>query len=97
MNTDYENNWQRKKILFSKEHQEVAFQSVNEMIFKERYARKLILIDDSVLTDFVSCSYLGLDLDDRVIEGASKNIKRCGVTFPAARTRVKAQSFIILE
>lgn len=97
MNINYADNWQRKKIFYSKEHQDKAFETVNEIIFKERKGRKIYLIDGGVLIDFVSCSYLGLDLDERVIEAANMNLKTCGITFPAARTRIKAQSFVTLE
>lgn len=90
-------NWQKKKILASKIFQDKAFEEVNELIIKERKGRKLILNDGVVLTDFISCSYLGLDLDQRIIGASFKNIHQCGVTFPAARTRAKIKSFCILE
>ena len=36
-------------------------------------------------------------MDPRIIATANANIAACGVTFPAARTRIKAKSFIVLE
>ncbi len=90
-------NWQRKKIMESVTFQTKAFEEVNELIVKERKGRKLILSDGRILVDFISCSYLGLDLDERVIKAACDNIRKCGVTFPVARTRAKMESFIVLE
>jgi len=90
-------NWLKRKITYSKTHQEKAFEEVNELVFKERVGRYITLVDDTSLIDFVSCSYLGLDLDERIINSSIENIKKCGVTFPAARTRIKANSFDILE
>jgi 7-keto-8-aminopelargonate synthetase-like enzyme len=90
-------NWQRIKIAESRAHQSKAFETINQLTIKERCDRKIILLDDTVLTEFVSCSYLGLDQDPRVIEAAANNIFKCGVTFPAARTRILTQSFIVLE
>lgn len=90
-------NWLNKKIAYSRVYQAKAFEEVNELLFKERIGRHIILIDDTRLVEFVSCSYLGLDLDRRVINASIDNIKKCGVTFPAARTRIKANSFFVLE
>lgn len=90
-------SWQKIKIKESERHQELAYHTVNELVFKERQGRVLTLTDERKLIDFVSCSYLGLDLDQRVVEACKKNIARYGVTFPAARTRIKANSFIVLE
>lgn len=96
-NNQFQENWLRRRIYQAEEHQAVAFEEVNELIIKERHGRRITLIDDTELVEFVSCSYLGLDTDPRIIDAASNNIKKCGVTFPAARTRIKVQSFVILE
>ncbi len=96
-NKSYKNNWQRKKILESQKHQSKAFEAVNQLVITGREGRKITLEDNTVLTEFVSCSYLGLDQDIRVINAANKNLSKCGVTFPAARTRVLAKSFVVLE
>ncbi|HEV2614264.1 MAG TPA: aminotransferase class I/II-fold pyridoxal phosphate-dependent enzyme [Gammaproteobacteria bacterium] len=90
-------NWQKKRILDSKGFQNIAFDEVNELLIRERAGRKLFLTSGEVLIDFISCSYLGLDLDKRVIEASSNNIYKCGVTFPAARTRAVVESFGVLE
>lgn len=94
---NFQDNWMKKKIEAAKYHQDIAYHKVNELIFESREGRKITLTNGDQLVDFVSCSYLGLDLDQRVIDAGSKNTKHCGVTFPAARTRIKAKSFIVLE
>lgn len=90
-------NWLKQKIIFSRGYQEKAFHEVNELVFKKREGREITLTDDTKLIEFVSCSYLGLDLDPRIISATTHTIADCGFTFPAARTRIKAQSFVTLE
>lgn len=90
-------NWLKQKILASKKYQNQAFEQINELVFKERNGREITLLNDTKLVEFVSCSYLGLDLDSRVISASTNNLQKCGVTFPAARTRIKAHSFVVLE
>lgn len=90
-------NWQKTRIDTSKKFQEAAYEQVNELIFKKRDGKCLILSDNTKLIEFVSCSYLGLDMDKRIIRASNNNINNCGVTFPAARTRIQAKSFVILE
>ncbi|MGL4859837.1 MAG: aminotransferase class I/II-fold pyridoxal phosphate-dependent enzyme [Enterobacteriaceae bacterium] len=97
MNNRYQKNWQQQKIQAALLHQTQASESVNELVFKKRCNRKIILVDDTELTEFVSCSYLGIDQDERVINAVIQDISACGVSFPAARTRVVAQNNIILD
>lgn len=98
MNERYQNNWQRRKILLSKEHQIKATTTVNNLVIKARDGRQIRLVDDRLLTDFISCSYLGLDLDKRIIDAsASQRIYDCGVNFPVSRTRLKVNSFETLD
>lgn len=93
----FQKNWLKNKIMISKSHQSLAFQKINELVMKERCNREITLIDGKKLIDFFSCSYLGLDMDPRIIKAATNNIEKCGITFPAARTRIHAESFEILE
>lgn len=90
-------NWLKKKIMGSFEHQKIAFDTINELVIKARDNREVVLVDDTRLTDFISCSYLGLDQDKRVVEASVDSILQNGVNFAVARTRMKIQSFVILE
>lgn len=94
---DLHQNWQKKKICASRKHQFKAFDEVNDVVVKERKKRKIILLNDEELIEFMSCSYLGLDQDTRIINAAMNNIKKCGVNFAVARTRMRVESFVILE
>lgn len=89
-------NWLKEKIKASQHYQTYA-DKINGLVIKKREGRVLTLINTLQLIDFVSCSYLGLDLDARVIAAANSHIHQCGVTFPAARTRIQVDSFDVLE
>ena len=91
-------NWMQKKIADSERYQQEAFSSINELIVTKRNAQRHITLDDGrTLVDFMSCSYLGLDMDKRIIKAASNNLEQCGFTLPCARTRARIKSFTILE
>lgn len=90
-------SWQKKRILESRDHQYKAFQEINGLVVRERQGKNIILTDRSELVEFISCSYLGLDQDERLVQAAIKNIHRCGVNFAVARTRMRVESFEVLE
>ncbi len=90
------NNWQKKKILASKGYQSEAFKKINNLIIKAREKRHIFLSDGTALTEFMSCSYLGLDQDRRVIS-SSANIDQYGVNFSVSRTRMRVETSLILE
>lgn len=90
-------NWQKKKIQQSKEHQLKAFEEINDVIVKSRHGRRIVLTDETKLVEFMSCSYLGLDQDKRVVQAACNHLQQCGVNFAVARTRMRVESFVILE
>jgi 7-keto-8-aminopelargonate synthetase-like enzyme len=96
-NTVLNDNWQKKKIQKSKQHQLKAFDSINDLIVRERHGKTVTLVDGTVLKEFMSCSYLGLDQDPRIVAAAISNIGRCGVNFAIARTRMRVESFVVLE
>jgi 7-keto-8-aminopelargonate synthetase-like enzyme len=94
---DLHQNWQKQKIESSKGHQFKAFETVNDLVVKERQHRKVILSTGEELIEFMSCSYLGLDQDARIIEAAMNSIRKCGVNFAVARSRMRVESFVNLE
>ncbi|MGB6977466.1 MAG: aminotransferase class I/II-fold pyridoxal phosphate-dependent enzyme [Gammaproteobacteria bacterium] len=97
IHANFRNNWFRKKVEQAREHQEKAYHEVNELVIEEREGKQIVLTDGTRLTEFISCSYLGLDMDERLIAGATSSIQKCGVTFAAARTRARVKSFVVLE
>jgi 7-keto-8-aminopelargonate synthetase-like enzyme len=90
------NNWQKKKILTSKQYQSKAFEKINNLVVKARQKRQIFLSDGTQLTEFMSCSYLGLDQDKRVIS-SSADITQYGVNFAVSRTRMRIESSLTLE
>ena len=91
------NNWQKNKIIGSKEFQSKAYNEINNLIVTERNGKQISLSDGQQLTEFMSCSYLGLDQDVRVVDSAVNSIKKCGVNFAVARTRLRVEASVELE
>ena len=56
-----------------------------------------LLIGGRRLLAFTSCSYLGLELDPRLIEGTVDAVRRYGAQFSASRTYVSAPAYEELE
>lgn len=82
-------NWQKKKIIASQAHQEEIFNQLNNQNYIERSGKKIILEDNKKYTEFVSCSYLGLDQDYRLLNCVNTNISSVGFIFPSSRSRIK--------
>ena len=91
------NNWQQNRIIHSKEYQVKASLEVNELIFTSKKDKVITLVDGTTLIEFVSCSYLGLDTHPKILNAIKKNIDSYGVTFASARTRIRADSYEILD
>jgi len=91
----FANNWQRNKIKLARTYQEKV-NAINNLVVQKREEKKLTLTDGRVLTDFASCSYLGLDQDSQVIE-AGKQIDDFGVNFSASRKHVRIEPLDTLE
>jgi 7-keto-8-aminopelargonate synthetase-like enzyme len=70
---------------------------VNELDVVSVNGKELTLVDGRKLTEFVSCSYLGLDQRAELREAAHAVIDRFGVQMSAARTRVRPSIFHELE
>lgn len=54
-------------------------------------------IDARTICNFGSCSYLGLEFDDRLIEGAKQALDKYGTQFSASRAYVSTGSYATLE
>lgn len=82
-------NWMQAKIAQSNYFQSKAFDEINNLLIIERKGKKVKLVCGDSLIEFVSCSYLGLDQDRRLIEHSSDHLEELGIVFPAARTRMQ--------
>jgi 7-keto-8-aminopelargonate synthetase-like enzyme len=90
-------NWQQKKILHSKQHQDKIYRLLNNQNYISRTAKNIVLEDGSSYTEFISCSYLGLDQDIRIIGAAANNLNDIGFIFSSSRARMKYKGLDILE
>lgn len=51
-----------------------------------QYNGRELIIKGQKKLNFASCSYLGLSLDERLIEGAVEGVRRFGTSFPTSRS-----------
>jgi 7-keto-8-aminopelargonate synthetase-like enzyme len=91
-------NYLARRLEASREHQEAIWdQGVNELDVVSVDGKQLTLADGRVVTEFMSCSYLGLDQRSELREAAYDTIDRYGVQMSAARTRMRASPFRELD
>jgi 7-keto-8-aminopelargonate synthetase-like enzyme len=91
-------NWMKAKVQAARAHQYKAFEEINSLVLKERQGKKVTLCNESIaFTEFISCSYLGLDQDPRLIKAMCQDSDKFGVSFHAARTRMQPENNLILE
>ncbi len=90
--------WQKQKLEVARANQNSVFDAgVNGLNVAHRQGKQVILTDHRQMTEFVSCSYLGLDQHPTLKEAVISAIDRMGVQFSVARTRMKADTFAELE
>ncbi|MGI9592695.1 MAG: aminotransferase class I/II-fold pyridoxal phosphate-dependent enzyme, partial [Myxococcota bacterium] len=63
----------------------------------ERLNGRQIRVSGETLTSFASCSYLGLELDPRLRQGAVDAVERYGVQFSCSRAYLSAPGYAELE
>lgn len=83
------NSWQKIKLQQAREHQEKVFEDINGHSFIKRDAKQVLLTNGNSYTEFMSCGYLGLDQDKRLYSSFAKALEDSGMSFPAARHRLK--------
>lgn len=91
-------NYLASRLEASREHQDAIWdQGINELDVVEVDGKRLKLIDGREMTEFMSCSYLGLDQRPELREAAHDTIDHFGVQMSAARTRMRAAPFRELD
>ena len=81
-------NWTKSMVQRARGHQQRVFASgLNGLEITARTGKQIEISTGERLTEFLSCSYLGLESDARMIEAAVVAVRRFGVQFAAARTR----------
>jgi 7-keto-8-aminopelargonate synthetase-like enzyme len=63
----------------------------------EQLDGRIVHVDGTPLINFVSCSYLGLELDPRVVGAVHAGVDRYGVTFSVSRSFISAPRYAALE
>jgi 7-keto-8-aminopelargonate synthetase-like enzyme len=87
-------NYLTRRLRLSRPHQDAVWdQGVNELDVVSVNGKYIELADGRELTEFVSCSYLGLDQRPELREAAHAAVDRFGVQMSAARTRIRASLF----
>ncbi|AXI58940.1 aminotransferase [Pseudomonas kribbensis] len=82
-------NWVKNRVRQSRDDQQQLFDAgLNGLKLVKREGKEIELDSGERLTEFLSCSYLGLECDPRLIHGAVSAAEAFGVQFAAARTRV---------
>ncbi len=92
-------NWLTNRIKRSKQHQESVWNNgANDFSFDERDGKNVTLNESGhKMIEFMSCSYLGLEDDPRIKFAAKQAIDQYGVTFAAARTRMRPEITNVLD
>ncbi|HUS26174.1 MAG TPA: aminotransferase class I/II-fold pyridoxal phosphate-dependent enzyme [Nevskiaceae bacterium] len=84
-------NYLTRRVEAARGHQdEIWEQGLNELDVVGVDGKRLTLADGRELTEFMSCSYLGLDQRSELRDAAHDTIDRFGVQMSAARTRMRA-------
>ncbi|MFW9082164.1 aminotransferase class I/II-fold pyridoxal phosphate-dependent enzyme [Pseudomonas sp. P2757] len=81
-------NWVKNRVRQARDDQQQLFEAgLNGLNLVHRQGKEIELSSGERLTEFLSCSYLGLECDTRLIQGAVNAVESFGVQFAAARTR----------
>ncbi len=86
-------NWLQKRITNSKDVQEKIYESgINKLEVISRNNKQVMLKNSKEpKVEFMSCSYLGLECDERLATASKDAIDKFGVQFSAARTRINPE------
>ncbi|PSU25861.1 aminotransferase [Photobacterium phosphoreum] len=90
--------WPRKKINHSIDHQQRVYnEGVNKLTVVNRNGKTIELDDGRILTEFVSCSHLGLETHPNLTAAVVEAVNKFGVQLSVARARTKVELFDQLE
>jgi len=70
-----------------------ALEIIQQVVDDEPLTGRIVRVRGREFVNFVSCSYLGLELDQQVIEGVTAAARRYGAAFSASRTYVSAPPY----
>ena len=91
-------NYLARRLEAAQEHQDAIWaRGINELNVVKVDGKQIVLSDGRVMTEFMSCSYLGLDQRSELRVAAHATIDDLGVQMSAARTRMQAALFLELD
>lgn len=84
------NNWVEARITkTSNSFDQAIKEGLTQYVFNNRNEKNVKLIDGTEAIEFVSCSYLGLETHDKLIEGAKAALDKYGLHFSSSRNRFR--------
>lgn len=91
-------NYLAKRFEASEKHQDAIWkQGINELNVVKVDGKQITLADGRKMTEFMSCSYLGMDQREELRNAAHTAIDSLGVQMSAARTRMQPALFKELD
>lgn len=91
-------NYLARRLEAAQEHQDAIWaRGINELNVVRVDGKQIVLSGGRVMTEFMSCSYLGLDQHSALRAAAHATIDDLGVQMSAARTRMQAALFQELD
>lgn len=91
-------NYLARRLEAAREHQDAIWaRGINELNVVKVDGKQIVLSDGRIMTEFMSCSYLGLDQRSELRAAAHATIDDLGVQMSAARTRMQAALFRDLD
>lgn len=94
-NTD---NWMQARLQNSSDALKTAWKKgLTGHTFVERQGKKIVLESGREAVEFISCSYLGLEVHPALTEAAANTVRRVGILFASSRTRMSLSDLGLLE
>ncbi len=91
-------NWVRSRVDRTTDALTRAFEhGLTGHVFVKRNGKTVVLADGTEAVEFTSCSYLGLETHSEIIAAAERTLRRTGVHFASARTRMRPAELDELE
>ncbi|XTZ13664.1 aminotransferase class I/II-fold pyridoxal phosphate-dependent enzyme [Micromonospora echinospora] len=95
--TSRENVYERRSAWTTDMYDRAAEAGITDHSVRERTPEGLVLDDGRTYTEFISCSYLGLETHPRLVHAAQDAIRKLGVHLSASRNSMHTADLDALE
>ena len=95
--TSRKNVYERRSAWTTDMYDQAAQAGITNHSVRERTSDGVILDDGKTYTEFVSCSYLGLESHPRLVHAAQNSIRKVGVHLSASRNSMHTTDLDDLE